>query len=635
MGDLTTPPSPHMTKILGKYRDNIVKETIKDGHVASVRVANHDTLYADLRRLGWRYRELMYSSLLEVDRERWLGVDVRLDLMPTHGEVVERGLSGAWARDEDHPVHFTATLMAASERKSITHLLMVGKPGEERVIQDIEYDPKRDGEVHVQSKMDMQEVVLEDMTDRDHPRRINARLYGHMHVDKFTRGQRLEVAGLYRSEMQKGKKGVSYTYWVEVLEADPVEDIDAASWTDDEVEALRRRRGKLGARTFLKELTDSLAPRVPGNFWPKVSCMLSAVGGSRLRHDEPPNIHTLLVGDPGTGKSAIMIDLVSMLKRATYGVAESMSARGMTYGMEEWGGTKMVSAGVMVLQRYVGVDEFMSFSKETLDGIKVVLSNQKATYNKTGFHLETPTNCTMIACGNPTGDAWDESKSAKENMEPVQPAIITRMNVWRVKLQDDHNERSTRIMEHFLGGKGAATPLERDRLAHWLEWAAAREDPRLTRKGADALRAFFVAFWGNRVRPNSDPLVQLRLEMNAYRNACGLARLLGDHEVGEEHAELAIEAFGESMKSLGISVRDAAAEVSRPQLSREQQLVKIIKDLDRKCGDNCFTVEDVVREMVICHEDWPTMDHAYSFFFKREDQLVYKPEGGKKMRANC
>jgi len=625
-------------RILTKYADNVIREEKGvGGQVSSVTVKNHDTLYDGFRRLGWRFRELVYSSLLEVDRARYLGVDVHLDIGPTHGSVAEFGLAGAWARDEDAVVEFTATLMAASERKSVPHLLRVaGTGGNPRVIQDTEYSPKRDGEVLGQSKMDMQEAVLEDMTDRDRPQRVNARLYGTMHVDQFRRGQRIRVKGLYRSEAQKGKKGIAYTYWVEVIEAEAVEDIDAASWTRDEVDQMIGRRRELGTRKFLESLADSLAPMVPGQFWPKVACMLSAVGGASLREGEPPNIHTLLVGDPGTGKSAIMIDLVSMLKRSTYGVAEAMSARGMTYGMEEWGGTKMVSAGVMVLQRYVGVDEFMTFSRETLDGIKVVLSNQKATYNKTGFHLETPTNCSVVACGNPKNDEWDESASAIENMEPVPVAVLTRMNVFRVKLHDKHDERSARIRANFMGEEAARAPVERDALAHWLEWAAARDEPRRTAPAADALEAYFAAFWGKRQKAHSNPLVQMRLEISAYRNACGFARLLGDAEVGREHAELAIEMLGKSMESIGVRVGAAAEELDRPRVGREQALTECVQGLDRLRGDRCFADEDVMRAMRQHHPDlWPTDDHAWSFMLKRIDQITYKPHGDKRLRANC
>lgn len=131
---LETPPSPYATKILRKYAGNdggeppaanIIEETMSGGQVVAVKIKSHLDLYEPFTRLGWRFRELLLSSLLEADRERYLGVEVHLDLHPTNGSVAALGLAGAWARDEDAIVVFDATMMAASERKSVPHLLKV------------------------------------------------------------------------------------------------------------------------------------------------------------------------------------------------------------------------------------------------------------------------------------------------------------------------------------------------------------------------------------------------------------------------------------------------------------------------------------------------------------------------------
>ena len=609
-------------------------DTASGGRVRHVIVSLHEEMISDFDRLGWRYKELLHDAIMDRadhDRMPW-GTPIRLNITEFSGW--NHGLSDMYAEREDTIIHFQATLLAMSERLSVPFL--VGTADGE-VLMDHEYSAKEHGELVSYRNQDMQEIVLEDTSVRDRPRRINARLYGSAHVDTFMRGQKVEVKGIYRAEKKVTRGQATYTYWVEVIEAEAVEDLITGSWTQDEINLGLATIKDKGWRTFLDALADSVAVKVPGNRWPKMSCLLSAVGGARLDEAEPANIHTLMVGDPGTGKSAIMIDLINMLKRSTYGVAESMSARGMTYGMEEWHGQKMVSAGAMLLNRYVGVDEFMSFSPETLNGIKVVLSNQVATYNKTGFHLETPTDCTVIASGNPKGDVWDDEKSVPENMEPVPVAIITRMNVFRIRMQKDHTGRSEQIMEHFLGGESARPPISRERVAHWLEWAASRPDPELTREGASAIKSFFVSFWGVRQDPAVSAMIQARLEVNAYRNACGFARLLGDARMTERHAELAIELFCASMESLDVPVKNAAAGLGDQKLNKEAAFVRTIAALEEENHVRGFLVEDVNKRMVRDHaEHWPTADHAWAYIWHSEriGQHTHKPYGDSRLRKN-
>ena len=584
---LSVTPSRDLVRMLGREADPSTGRDLAlvrlEGRTAHV--SPFDSMHTDVVRLGWRYLPLLYDALVEVDPDRFMGCDVRLSLGAAG--VRSPGLADVYASNEDSYIEFEGTMMAASERQSVDHLMRVD---DGTVIYADDYNPRNHGDIKAISRMDMQEVIIEDVSDRDRPRRINSRLYGQHLVDRFQRGQKLHIQGVYRSEMRKTRRGPVYTYWVEVLEAVPIDDAEAPSWTEDEVAAMRADVRRLGARKFLEALADSLCPQVPGNFWPKVAALLSAVGGSTIQ-GEPPNIHALLVGEPGTGKSAIMMELMSMLKSSAYGVAESMSARGMTYGMEEWDGKKMLAAGVMVLKRHVGVDEFTAFSRETLDGIKVVLSDQVAAYHKTGFHVETPVDCSVVACGNPKGDVWNPAATTIENLG-VPAAVVTRMNVFRVKMQKDHKGRSARIKAHMLGLPEADPPVPRERLAHWLEWAAAADDPVLLPAAADALEAFFITFWDVEQKPTDEVLVQVRMEKIAYRNACALARLLGSPEVTPEHAHLAVELFSESMKSLGLRVDELDA-LTNQLYDKTRSFLNALNVLEARSGEEGFELEDI------------------------------------------
>lgn len=530
---------------------------------------------------------------------------------------------------------FEGVLMAASERYAVPHLVLVGEGTEERTVLASEWSERKDGPAKARQNEDMQEVILEDVTERERPRKINARLYGKEVVDRFLRGQRLRVTGVYRLRPGDPRKTEAYTYWVEILRAEAIDGDTVHSWTQKGVAEMRGRRRELGAGKFTELLASSIAPNVPGHQAVKVSCLLSSVGGVPIG-DRPRNIHTLAVGDPGTGKSEILQYLMPLVRNSAYGAGESMSARGMTYGMAEWDGRKMLAAGVMVLKRCVGIDEFQTVPAETLDGIKLVMSDQKATYHKTGYSVETPTDCSVVACSNPPGEGWDASKTALENMAPLPVAILTRMNVFRVKMQDDAEGRSDIIMAHVLGEERARPEVAAEPLRQWLEWCASRPDPSWTREAAADIKAFFTNFWGKR-KNRTNSLVQARLETNAYRNAGGFARLCGDARICKDHAQLALALFTESMISIGIDVSDPAAAADMDVHNKELMFLQCISECDKEhAAGGGFLIGDLAEWMARYPKMWKDAYAALAYARKgdRIGQHTYKPDGGERMRAN-
>ena len=584
----------------------------------------------DLVRVGWRYHDIVESSVA-ASNENLADAEVRLayDVPPV------TGIADAYAELEGTMITFEGVLMAASERYGVPHLVLVGEGSEERTVLASEWSERRDGAAKAQKNEDMQEVILEDVTERERPRKINARLYGKGLVDRFTRGQRLRVTGVYRSKPGDPRKGDAYTFWVEILRAEAIDGATRHGWTRAEVDGLRKRRREIGPGKFCELLGSSLAPNVPGHQAVKVSFLLSAVGGSSIR-GRPRNIHTLVCGDPGTGKSEILQYVMPLINNSAYGAAESMSARGMTYGMAEWDGRKMLAAGVMVLKRCVGIDEFQTVPTETLDGIKIVMSEQKATYHKTGYSVETPTDCTVIAAMNPADDGWNEDASALANLSPIPAAILTRMNVFRVGMQEDAKGRSDMIMAYVLGDEVANPEVEPELLRHWIEWCVSRPDPVMSREGAQVIHDYFVTFLGRRPNRGDNSLVQGRLEMGTYRNACGFARLCGDARATKEHAELALALFTTSLESIGIEVKNAA-QMDMKVANKELMLIQCIQACDKAhADDGGFLLGDLCEEMAKYKEMWPDAWAAKSWALKgdRVGRLTYKPDGGERMRAS-
>ena len=598
----------------------------------------HNEAHTHTLLYGWRFLEAFRQHLLTAAREmhpdvQWMGMDVKLEMEPP---MHQAPLIDIYASRENDILFFGATYLGGSDRYSRPDLVELAD-GTVKYVEEV----TKDDSVSREQRVDYQTVIFEDTSVSGRPRRIYGRVYGEGMVDRFRRGQKVKVFGVYRSrQLHAGKSkrksdaqvagDVVYEYHIEVIHMEAADDALRASWTDSEVKKFGKALKELGTDAYLKALTDSVAHVVKYNHWPKLAGLMTCVGGIRLSESEPPNIHAMFIGDPGTGKSAMARSILRLMPNSIFVDAQGMSARGLTFGTEDYNGEKIVSAGLMVLYNHLGIEEIGDASGEHFSALKDGMSSEEINYNVTNAKISQPVDVSLILVGNPSGGMWDDDKTAVDNLRPVPAAIITRANTVRVELDSDHEGRSRRMMHKFLGKAEDAKDVARfseTELAHWLDYASKLE-PKHTPETGEAIVSFFRAFWGVSQEPGDDALAQTRMEVNMYRNSAAIAKLCGATEVAVEHVMVAIEFFTASLTSLGLKVKDAPAELGATRTGRDAIFMMLLRALDEQNGIRGFQADDMIDEMVKSTK-WPDADHAWEYWRRHKDQHVFSPSSAR------
>jgi len=128
-------------------------------------------------------------------------------------------------------------------------------------------------------------------------------------------------------------------------------------------------------------LVRSLCPSIIGHDMVKAGILLGLLGGTppsssgleevRSGVSIRSNIHCLVVGDPGMGKSCLLLATTSVAARSVYVGGNTSTTTGLTVSLsKEPGGEIGIEAGALVLadQGVCCIDEFDKMAKSNQDG---------------------------------------------------------------------------------------------------------------------------------------------------------------------------------------------------------------------------------------------------------------------------
>ncbi|XP_035783583.1 DNA helicase MCM8-like [Anopheles albimanus] len=283
-------------------------------------------------------------------------------------------------------------------------------------------------------------------------------------------------------------------------------------------------------------LVQSLCPSIYGHEMVKAGLLLGLFGGQATSARTRPEIHVLVVGDPGIGKSQILQRCASVSPRGIFVCGTNSSNVGLTVTVRmEKGVGASLEAGALVLadQGVCCIDEFDKMSGH--QGLLEVMEQRSVSVAKAGVICTVPARTTVLAAANPAGGHYNKAKTVSENLK-LHPALLSRFDLVFILL-DRSNERTDNLLTahiqkvHGLSRATEATPVhpffdasgcssfadaaadgaepsleERLRLGagekldllpvelmqKYIGYARKNVQPKLTAKAAEELRDFFV-----------------------------------------------------------------------------------------------------------------------------------------------
>lgn len=382
-------------------------------------------------------------------------------------------------------------------------------------------------------------------------------------------------------------------------------------------------------------LKDSIAPGIHGDETMdriKLSLACQLFGAPRIENSDGTgfrgDIHQLLVGGPGTGKSSLMDAVAEYSPKVATISGKNASKAGVTaaavrddFGDTEWS----IEAGAFV-QANKGlciVDELDKVEGDVLSSLHSALERQQLSVAKAGITADLQCQTSLLGAANPVHERFIDEQKYIEQI-PVGSAMRTRLDTVFVLTDSVDPESDEQKVESMLNsiasGDGVETvnfdddervepSLETDEIQAWVAYARQHHTVAFD---MDVLKKRIKSYYG-RIREKSADTgapVNIRKVGSILRYSIASARIrLGD-KVNESDIDRAIGIVSTSLAQIGMTddgrLSDDSGVVKQvTQASRKEQIKTALHPTEEQTPAeiaeqvNCDekTVRDELEEM--------------------------------------
>ncbi len=426
-------------------------------------------------------------------------------------------------------------------------------------------------------------------------------------------GSRLKVVGILK-ELPKRIKGKLSTKMDMYVEANHVEPLEAEF---DEMELSPEEEAKIkdmaSDPNIYDKLKASIAPSIYGFDEIKECIVLQMFGGTA--HNLPDgsrirgNIHILLTGDPGVGKSVLLKLVSSVVPRARYVSGSGVSGAGLTATVvkNEAIGSWVLEAGALILcnKSLLAIDEFDKMSKDDQIAMHEATSVETVSIAKASIVATLPAQTAILAAANPKLGRFDTYKPAIEQIE-IPETLMSRFDL-KFALRDkpdrafDESVADRIILSRT--NRGAVEPaVDMGLFKKYVAYAKRITNLELLPEAADILKNFYVdmrnKYSGQDIQTVS---ITLRQYEALLRLAEASAKVRLDTAIRIEDAERAIRLMKYSLMQLGYDIETGRIDIDKIEsgitASKRRKIGVILEILDEVLKDaREVAIEDLKAE---------------------------------------
>jgi replicative DNA helicase Mcm len=413
-------------------------------------------------------------------------------------------------------------------------------------------------------------------------------------------------------------------------------------------------------------MKGSIAPTIYGLDIEKEAMILQLFGGiakempdgTRIRGD----IHTLLVGDPGTAKSQMLSYMSKLAPRSVYASGKASSAAGLTAAAvrDEFGeGQWTLEAGALVLadMGLACIDEIDKMEDTDRSSLHQAMEQQEISVAKAGINATLKARCALLAAANPKLGRFDEFLPMHEQIN-MPPALLSRFDLIFSILDKPNRITDTELATHILvshkagevseniarSKKSKFTKKEQDALMKnivptfspeflrkYVAYAKRNIYPVMTDEAVEILKNYYVDFRSQ----SQESITFTPRQLEAFvRLAEASARLRLSQDVTADDAKRAIFIIDQYLRRVGMDretgkfdIDIIATGISRSQHDRMRTLLDIIHRLSSESKDANAARGDIIREAEIEGLESSKVEEALERL-KRNGQ-IYEPIHGK------
>ncbi|SEA21057.1 replicative DNA helicase Mcm [Haloplanus vescus] len=454
----------------------------------------------------------------------------------------------------------------------------------------------RGGETPQSIDIDIEDDITGKVTAGDH-----VTVTGVLHIDQVTEGnEKSQLFDLYMD-------GVSVE-----IEDEQFEDMEITEADKREIIELSNHP------SIYEEMVASVAPSIYGYDEEKLAMILQLFSGvtktlpdgSRIRGD----LHMLLIGDPGTGKSQMLSYIRNIAPRSVYTSGKGSSSAGLTAAAvrDDFGEGQQWSleAGALVLadQGIAAVDELDKMRPEDRSAMHQALEQQEISISKAGINATLKSRCSLLGAANPKYGRFDQYEPIGEQID-LEPALISRFDlIFTVTDQPDPDEDAA-LAEHILRTNYAGEletqrtnvsnpefteaevasvtdtvepAIDPDLLRKYIAYAKRNCYPTMTDEAQAAIRDFYVDLRSKGADEDAPVPVTARKLEALVRLAEASARVRLSDTVEQEDAKRSTDIVRSCLQDIGVDPETGEfdADVIETGTSKSQRdRIKSIKDV--------------------------------------------------------
>ena len=412
-------------------------------------------------------------------------------------------------------------------------------------------------------------------------------------VDDLNPGDKVRITGTLKTfrEERSGKfKNYIYVNHIEPLEQE-FEELKLSEEDEEKIIELSQDPH------IYDKIIASTAPSIRGYRDVKEAIALQLFGGAAKELEDETklrgDIHILIVGDPGIGKSQILKYVSRLAPRSIYTSGKGTSGAGLTAAAvrDELGGWSL-EAGALVLgdQGNVCVDELDKMRSEDRSALHEALEQQTVSIAKAGIMATLNSRCSVLAAANPKFGRFDRYKVLAEQIDLPAP-IISRFDLIFVIEDKPSREGDSKLADHILKIHKENTvdyEIEPELLRKYIAYARKNVNPKLTDEANNILREFYVNTRNsNPEDQGAVPITARQLEAIIRLSEASAKIKLKDY-VEKEDAEKAVRLQMACLKEVGVDpetgemdadiVSGGTPKSDRDKIQRVTEEIKLLEE---------------------------------------------------------
>ncbi|KAM7262451.1 hypothetical protein ACFE04_000134 [Oxalis oulophora] len=522
-------------------------------------------------------------------------------------------------------------------------------------------------------KIRLQELLKsEDHEDGRVPRTVECELTEDL-VDACIPGDVVTVTGIIRvinnyidigGGKSKGKSQGLYYLYIEAVSiknsksqsshediqdsdsnARATELVDLFSFSPRDLEFIVKFSEEYGSGIF-KKILHSICPSIYGHDLVKAGITLALFGGVR-RHSTDQNkvpvrgdIHVIIVGDPGLGKSQILQAAAAISPRGIYVCGNATTRAGLTVAVVKDSMTNdyAFEAGAMVLadSGLCCIDEFDKMSAEH-QALLEAMEQQCVSVAKAGLVASLSARTSVLAAANPVGGHYNRAKTVNENLK-MSAALLSRFDLVFILLDKPDELQDKRLSEHIMslhGGYGVNSPatkrprvvasqsnqidmnskqdslvpklrldpkkdagfvpLPAPLLRKYIAYARTYVFPRMSKAAGEILKKFYLNLRDRNTSADSTPITARQLE-SLVRLAEARARLELREEITDQDAMDVVEIMKESLYDKYVDEHGQVDFRRSGGMSQQKEAKRFLSALNQQSElqqKDCFTISEI------------------------------------------